>query len=40
MRGPKDETDDAARLAFEEASAWLAGLEERPVLPEGAAAPA
>jgi glutamate/tyrosine decarboxylase-like PLP-dependent enzyme len=36
----KDETAEAARLAFEEASAWLAGLEERPVLPEGAEAAA
>jgi glutamate/tyrosine decarboxylase-like PLP-dependent enzyme len=31
-----DETEAAARLAFEEASAWLAGLDERQVLPEGA----
>ena len=33
---PRDETDAAARLAFEEASAWLAALDERLVLPEGA----
>lgn len=31
----RDETTAAARLAFEQASAWLAGLEERPVLPRG-----
>ncbi|HXV58613.1 MAG TPA: aspartate aminotransferase family protein [Gaiellaceae bacterium] len=31
-----DETARAARLAYEEASAWLAGLDERPVLPAGA----
>ena len=31
-----DETEAAARLAFEEASAWLSGLDERQVLPEGA----
>ena len=30
-----DETAAAARLAFEQASAWLARLEERAVLPEG-----
>jgi glutamate/tyrosine decarboxylase-like PLP-dependent enzyme len=30
-----DETAAAARLAYEEASAFLAGLDERPVLPEG-----
>lgn len=30
-----DETAAAARLAFEQASAWLAGLEERPVLTAG-----
>jgi glutamate/tyrosine decarboxylase-like PLP-dependent enzyme len=30
-----DETAAAARLAYEEASAFLAGLGERPVLPEG-----
>jgi glutamate/tyrosine decarboxylase-like PLP-dependent enzyme len=36
----KDETAEATRLAFEEASAWLAGLDERPVLPEGAEAAA
>jgi glutamate/tyrosine decarboxylase-like PLP-dependent enzyme len=33
---PHDESAEAARLAFEEASAWLAGLDERPVLPAGA----
>jgi glutamate/tyrosine decarboxylase-like PLP-dependent enzyme len=33
---PRDESVEAARLAFEEASAWLAGLDERPVLPPGA----
>jgi glutamate/tyrosine decarboxylase-like PLP-dependent enzyme len=32
---PRDESAEAARLAFEEASAWLAGLDERPVLPPG-----
>ncbi len=32
---PRDETAVAARLAFEEASAWLAALDERPVLPDG-----
>ena len=32
----QDETEAAARLAFEEASAWLSGLDERQVLPEGA----
>jgi glutamate/tyrosine decarboxylase-like PLP-dependent enzyme len=31
-----DETQAAARLAYEQASAWLAGLDERPVLPAGA----
>ena len=31
----RDETAAAARLAYEEASAFLAGLEERPVLPQG-----
>ena len=31
-----DETPAAARLAFEQASAWLAELDERAVLPEGA----
>jgi glutamate/tyrosine decarboxylase-like PLP-dependent enzyme len=31
-----DETAAAARLAYEEASAFLAALEERPVLPAGA----
>jgi glutamate/tyrosine decarboxylase-like PLP-dependent enzyme len=30
-----DETAAAARLAYEEACAFLAGLDERPVLPEG-----
>ena len=30
-----DETAAAAALAFEQASAWLAELDERPVLPEG-----
>ena len=30
-----DETAAAARLAYEEASAFLAGLEQRPVLPAG-----
>ena len=30
-----DETAAAARLAYEQASAFLAGLDERPVLPEG-----
>jgi glutamate/tyrosine decarboxylase-like PLP-dependent enzyme len=30
-----DETAAAARLAYEAASAFLAGLDERPVLPEG-----
>jgi glutamate/tyrosine decarboxylase-like PLP-dependent enzyme len=30
-----DETAAAARVAYEEASAFLAGLDERPVLPEG-----
>jgi glutamate/tyrosine decarboxylase-like PLP-dependent enzyme len=35
-----DETAAAARLAFEEASAFLAGLAERPVLPGGSAAAA
>jgi glutamate/tyrosine decarboxylase-like PLP-dependent enzyme len=30
-----DETAAAARLAYEEASAFLAGLDERPVLPRG-----
>ena len=35
-----DETAAAARLAFEEASAFLAGLAERPVLPVGSAAAA
>jgi len=34
---PRDETEAAARLAFAEASAWLAGLDERQVLPERAA---
>ena len=32
----RDETSEAARLAFEQASAWLAALDERPVLPDGA----
>ena len=32
----RDDTAAAAKLAFEEASAWLAGLDERPVLPAGA----
>jgi glutamate/tyrosine decarboxylase-like PLP-dependent enzyme len=32
----RDETSEAALLAFEQASAWLAGLDERPVLPGGA----
>ena len=31
-----DETPEATRLAYEQASAWLAGLDERPVLPQGA----
>jgi glutamate/tyrosine decarboxylase-like PLP-dependent enzyme len=31
-----DETPEVARLAFEQASAWLAGLDERQVLPAGA----
>jgi glutamate/tyrosine decarboxylase-like PLP-dependent enzyme len=31
----RDETADAARFAFEQASAWLEALEERPALPEG-----
>ena len=31
-----DETAAAARLAFEQASAWLAELDDRAVLPEGA----
>jgi glutamate/tyrosine decarboxylase-like PLP-dependent enzyme len=31
-----DETAAAARLAFDQASAWLAGLDERQVLPDGA----
>jgi glutamate/tyrosine decarboxylase-like PLP-dependent enzyme len=31
-----DETSAAAQLAFEQASAWLAELDERAVLPEGA----
>ncbi|HSE80361.1 MAG TPA: pyridoxal-dependent decarboxylase, partial [Gaiellaceae bacterium] len=31
-----DETPEATRLAYQQASAWLAGLDERPVLPEGA----
>jgi glutamate/tyrosine decarboxylase-like PLP-dependent enzyme len=34
----RDETGTATRLAFENASAWLSGLEERHVLPEGAEA--
>ncbi len=32
----RDETAAAAERAFAEASAWLDGLDERPVLPEGA----
>jgi hypothetical protein len=32
----RDDTGAASRLAFERASAWLVGLEERHVLPEGA----
>ncbi|MGH3035542.1 MAG: pyridoxal phosphate-dependent decarboxylase family protein [Gaiellaceae bacterium] len=36
MTGAADETAAAARLAYEEASVFLAGLEERPVLPAGA----
>jgi glutamate/tyrosine decarboxylase-like PLP-dependent enzyme len=35
VTGGADETAAAARLAYEEASAFLAGLDERPVLPEG-----
>jgi glutamate/tyrosine decarboxylase-like PLP-dependent enzyme len=35
-----DETAATSRLAFEHASAWLAGLDERQVLPEGAQATA
>ncbi len=31
----QDETARAARFAFEQASAWLERLDERPVLPEG-----
>jgi hypothetical protein len=31
-----DETAGAARVAYEEACAWLAALDERPVLPAGA----
>jgi glutamate/tyrosine decarboxylase-like PLP-dependent enzyme len=34
MRG-RDETAQAARFAFEQASAWLEALDERPALPEG-----
>jgi glutamate/tyrosine decarboxylase-like PLP-dependent enzyme len=32
----RDESAQAAKLAFERASAWLEALDERPVLPEGA----
>jgi glutamate/tyrosine decarboxylase-like PLP-dependent enzyme len=35
VTGGADETAAAARLAYEEACAFLAGLGERPVLPEG-----
>ena len=35
MTGAADETAAAARLVYEEASAFLAGLDERPVLPAG-----
>jgi glutamate/tyrosine decarboxylase-like PLP-dependent enzyme len=31
----RDETAEAARFAFEQASAWLQALDERPALPEG-----
>ncbi len=33
---PRDETAAAARLAYDEAAAWLDGLDEREVLPAGA----
>ena len=35
MSDPRDETAAAAAFAYEQAGEYLAGLDERPVLPQG-----